>query len=258
MKIDKNYKPKTELRDWYFVQYYPLNFEGFSTLQLTITIENAFKNDVIAAMEKEAEIWLNLYPVPLLVSAFDNAENTYDFSEIKEQNILMGFLNAGGKICLYWRPLKKDEEGPNKDFSKDYLYNLFSDFPFTTDAEYNADKKIRRRQIERGYLLLLFVPFAAALIYESIIYFNRLFSLLAFFYIIFKIVQRALKFMGKWPKSKREKEKERVDRLKDHYYYYCDKNPEGFKKLISETLEKEAREKVKKETESLKKNNLFS
>lgn len=258
MKRDRNYKPKTESRDWYIVQYSPLNFEGFSILQLTVTIENAIKNEVIVAMEKEAELWLNLYPVPLLISAFDNAENSYDFGEIKERDILLGFFNASGKICLYWRSLKEDEEGPNKDFGKDYLDNLFSDFPFTTDAEYNADKKIRRQQIESGYLLLLFVPFAAALIYESMIYFNRLFSLLAFFYIIFKIVQKALKFLGKWPKSEREKEKERVDRLKDHYYYYCDKNPEGFKKLISETLEKEAREKVKEEAESFKKNNRLS
>jgi uncharacterized protein YutD len=76
--------------------------------------------------------------------------------------------------------------------------------------------------------------------------------LLAFIYIVFKIAQKALKHLGTWPKSKNEKEKERIERLKDHYYYYCEMNPEGFKKLKLESLEKMAKEKVKKEAESLK------
>jgi len=218
MYTDRKYKPKEETRDWYFVQYHPLSFGDFANLQLTITIENADKNDVTAAMEKEAEIWLNLYPVPLLVSAFDNTEMLYDFSGIKEQNILMGFLNAGRKIRLYWRPLKKDEENPNKDLSKEYLDNLYLDFSFTTDAEYNADKKKRRQQIERGLILFLFLPFVIVVIYESFIYFNKFLSLLAFLYILYKAVQKALRFAGMWPKSKRGEEKEREERLKEHYY----------------------------------------
>ncbi len=252
MKTDKKYKPKEEVRDWYFVQYHPLSFEGFANLHLTITIDNAVKNNVIAAMEKEAEIWLNLYPAPLLVSAFDNMETPYDFSGIKEQSILMGFHNASGETCLYWRPLKKDEESPNKDLSKEYLDNLYFDFSFSTDAAYDADRKKRRQQIQMGYELFLVFPFLVAVIYESFVYFNRFFSLLAFFYVLYKAVQRALSFTGMWPKSKRENEKERKERLKEHYYYYCEMNPEGFKKLKLETLEKMAKERVRKEAESLK------
>ncbi len=258
MKTDRRYKPKEEVRNWYFVQYHPLNFDDFAHLALTITIENAVKNDVITAMEKEAEIWLSLYPVPLLVSAFDNTDTVYDFSEIKEQNILMGFVNASGKICLYWRPLKKDEEGPNKDLSKEYLDNLYLDFSFTTFAEYDANRKKRNQQIENGLILFLVIPFVVTVAWESFIYFNKYLSFLAFLYILYKAIQKALQLVSMWPKSKREKEKEREQVLKDHYYYFCKTNPEGFEKLKLDTLEKMAKERVKKEAESLKIKNHLS
>lgn len=170
----------------------------------------------------------------------------------------MGLTDMSGKICLYWRPLNKDEEGPIKDLSKEYLDSLYMDFSFTTDAKYNANKKKRLQQIQTGFILFVFVPFVAAIIYESIIYFNRLFSLLAFLYILFKIVQKAIMLAGMWPKSKREKDREREERLKDIYYHYCKMNPEGFEKLKLETLEKIAKERVKNEAESLRMKNQSS
>ncbi|MBI5353085.1 MAG: hypothetical protein HZB50_10645 [Chloroflexi bacterium] len=251
MKTERIYKPKEEIRGWYFVQYYPPSFDKYAHLQLTITIENAVKNDIITAMEKEAEIWFNQFPVPLLVSAFDNTETPFDFSEIKEQNILMGLVNNERKLCLYWSPLK-NEENLNNDLSKEYIDSLYSGFSFTTGVEYDTDRKKRRQQIETGFVLFLLLPFAITVIYESFIYFNGFFSLLAFLYILYKAVRKSLDFVGIRPKSKREKDKEIEERLKEHYYYYCKNNPEGFERLRSESIEKMAKEAVKKEAEALR------
>jgi len=44
----------------------------------------------------------------------------------------------------------------------------------------------------------------------------------------------------------------RTRSITPHIYYYCKMNPEGFEKLKLDSLEKMAKERVKKEAESLK------
>ena len=127
MITERSYKPIKEDRGWYFVEYHPPGSFKFANLYLTIIIENTVKNDIIAAMEKEAKVWLNLYPVPLLVSSFDNMGTPFDFREIKEQNSLMGFFDNEKEIRLYWKPLK-DEEIPNTALDKEYMDSLYFDF----------------------------------------------------------------------------------------------------------------------------------
>jgi hypothetical protein len=52
--------------------------------------------------------------------------------------------------------------------------------------------------------------------------------------------------------TKRRKEEELEERLKDHYYYHCQMNPEGFKRLMLENLEKMEKDSIANEAESLK------
>ena len=80
-------------------------------------------------------------------------------------------------------------------------------------------------------------------------------SLIALFYSIYKAIQKLLELTGKWPKSKRKKEKEQEELLKNHYYYHCQMNPEGFQKLKNENFENMSKEDIKKEAESLKRDN---
>ncbi len=78
-------------------------------------------------------------------------------------------------------------------------------------------------------------------------------SLIALIYSIYKAIQKLLELTGRWPKSKRAKEKEQEELLKNHYYYHCQMNPGGFQRLKNENFEKMAREAIKKEAETLKK-----
>jgi hypothetical protein len=252
MPTDRKYEPIKEGRGWYFVEYHPpVSDFKFADLHLTITIENPQEVDIVNAMEKELNDWLRRYPVPVFVSTFDNKGDLYHISKTKECNHLTGFFDQDGKICLYWR-MVKDEEIPDIALNKEYVDELYSNFTFKTYAELDAERQKRRQQIERGFILFLFLPFVVTVIYESFVYFNKLLSLLAFFYILYKAVQKALKFAGMWPKSKREKEKEREENLKDHYYYHCQMNPKGFERLKLENFEKMGRDEIRKEVESLK------
>jgi tRNA A37 N6-isopentenylltransferase MiaA len=65
-------------------------------------------------------------------------------------------------------------------------------------------------------------------------------------------LRKGLELTGKWKKSKREKAQEDEERLKNYYYYHCQMNPEGFKKLLHENLEKMSKDEITKEAESLK------
>ena len=252
MDTNRKYSPMKISRGWYYVEYYPPIVEWkFAILHLTIPIENPNNADIVLAMEEEARVLLRKFPVPLMVSAFDIKEDLIDLTAIKSQNSLLGFIKENGDIFLSWEHVK-DENIPDTALNKEYVDNLYSNFEYIEDSKYDSQKRERRRNIEKGFALLLFIPFVITVIVESFLYFNNYFSLFAFIYILFIAVQKSLYFAGMWPKSKKEKEQEKEERLKEHYYYYCKLNPDGFAKLKLETLEKMAKERTLKEAEALK------
>ncbi len=80
----------------------------FASLNLVI-IEDIAKAQIVNAMEKELQSWLNRYPMPLFVSAFDDKNDLLHFDEITPCNHLMGFLDKDGVVDMQWRLLKNDE-----------------------------------------------------------------------------------------------------------------------------------------------------
>ena len=251
MRTDRKYEPIKENRGWYYVEYYPpISDYKFATLNLVI-IEDAIKNDIVNAMEKELENWLNRYPIPLFVSAFDNKGDPYNLSEIKTCNHLIGFFDQDSKICLHWR-LLKDEEIPNVALNREYVDNLYSNLVFRTDAELDTDRRKRRQQIKSGWFIFFIWLVVIPAIIAILEYYSSWLSLVALIYSLYKAVQKGLELSGRGPKSKREKEQELEERLKNHYYYHCQMNPEGFKRLMLENLEKMRKDEIAKEAESLK------
>lgn len=253
MSADRKYMPVKENRGWYFVEYHPpvSNFK-FANLHLVITIEDARETNVVNAMEKELKDWLNQYPIPLFVSTFDNKGDLYNLSKVKNYNHLTGFFDQNGKICLYWE-LVKDNEIPDIALNKEYVNNLYSNLDYKTTAELDAERQERRRGIKRGsfifFVWLVIIPMLIAVLE----YYSNLLSLVALIYSFYKAIQTGLELRGKWPKSKRKIEKELEERLKDHYYYHCQMNPEGFKRLMRENLERMGKDEIAKEAKSLEK-----
>jgi len=253
MSAERKYEAIKESKGWYFIEYHPPNTGAkYANLQLVITIENAAKIDIMYAMEKELKDWLNRYPIPLFISVFDNKGHLYDFEETEKHKYLFGYFNGDGNIGLYQR-LLENEEIPDIALNQKYVDDLYSNLSFTTNAELDMDRRKRRRQIETGWFIffiwLAVIPFVT----EIFIYFNKLLSLVAFLYILYKAIQKVLEFVHMWPKSKREKERELEETLKRHYYYHCQMNPEGFKRLMQENNTKMIKDDIAKEAESLKK-----
>jgi predicted transcriptional regulator len=202
-------------------------------------------------MEKELEIWINKYPIPLFVSAFDNTGSLYNLGEVKQSNHLMGFYDQERKIRMYWR-LLKDGEIPDIALNQEYIDDLYSNLVFKTTAELDIDRRKRRRQIKVGWFIffiwLVIVPALIAILE----FYSSWLSIVALIYSLYMALRKGLELTGKWKKSKREKAQEDEERLKNYYYYHCQMNPEGFKKLLHENLEKMSKDEITKEAESLK------
>jgi hypothetical protein len=251
METDRKYKPIKETRGWYFVEYHPVvNGSKFANLFLVIT-EDVTKNKIADAMEKELDNWLHRYPIPLFVSAFDKKDDLYDLTELNSSNFLIGFFDHNHQICSYWRSLK-DEEIPSIALDREYVDNLYSNLEFTTYAQLKADRQKTNRQIKSGQVIFFIWLAVIPAIYAVFEYSSNLLAIVALFYSLYKATRKGLELIGRWPKSKKEKEKELEDRLKDHYYYHCQMNPEGFKRLKLENFEKMSMDEIAIEAESLK------
>lgn len=253
MNTGKKYLPVKEIRNWYLVEYSPpVNDSKYANLHLVMISENIMDTNVANAMEKELKHWLNRFPVPVMVSAFDNTGSPYSVKAVKGHNYLTGFYDQNQKICSFWR-LVKDNEIPNVAFNKEYLDNIYSGLEYETYAELAAKRRKRINAIKRGsFLFFLWLVVVPAII-ATLEYYSNFLSLIAYAYSIYMAIKTALELRGKWPKSKRQKAKEEEDRLKDHYYYHCQKNPEGFRKLMLENLEQMSKDEIAKEAAALRK-----
>ncbi len=146
MNTGKKHLPVKEGRNWYFVEYSPpINDFKFANLHLVITSQNVSDADVANAMEKELKHWLNRFPVPLMVSAFDNTGSLYSLKAIKGHNYVTGFFDHTQSICMYWR-LVKDNEIPNVAFNKEYLDNIYAGLDYETYAELDAKRRRKLMQ----------------------------------------------------------------------------------------------------------------
>ena len=100
MGAGRKYEPAMETRGWYDVEYLPPAVGNkYAWLNLIIT-EDRLKDEIVNAMEKELELWLIRYPVPIFATAWDDKENIYDLSEIKPKNNLVGFFASDNKFHL--------------------------------------------------------------------------------------------------------------------------------------------------------------
>jgi hypothetical protein len=251
MKKGRKYKPVQETRGWYYVDYHPPSVGNkYAVLNLTIKEERP-KHEIIKAMETDAELWLSRYPVPIFATAWDYKEDQYDFSGMKPNNHLVGYLDSDKKLHLQWGNVNEDEI-PDLTLEQEYLDNLYSALDFKTYAELDAERQKRTRGIRTGYFLIFIWLVVIPLTFSILEFSSDLLSAVVLLYSASKVIETWLELRGKLLKSKGEREKEEEERLKNHYYYHCQMNPEGFRRLKLDNFEKMAKDQIVKEAESLK------
>jgi len=141
-------------RDWYFVEYRPpIPSHRFATLQL-VTPTDRTKEEIVQAMEAELKTWLELYPVPLMVSAFDSKGGLYDLTGLRACNHLMGFPSDDGQdLHSSWR-LFPDQELPDRALDENYLRTVYTDIGFKSSEDLRRQSDEVRRASRIGWLVV--------------------------------------------------------------------------------------------------------
>jgi len=244
-----------EGRDKYFIEYSPpLHGFPFANLQLTYT-EDVGLEQVSKAMEIEAITWLDRYPVPVMVSAFNDSGDLIHLDGIRPESHLMCFYSIGTSApVLHWG-LLKNTEIPSDALQKDFLMHVYDGVGRKTSSDIRLEVEKTTRQLRIGWLIIFIwavvVP-AAVLILEF--FSPQWVAVLVLIYSLSKAGIKALKMLGKWKKSAAELEKEEDERRMKHHHYHCKQNPDGFMRLKLENFQREQQEQIRQEAASIKAN----
>ena len=240
-------------RGWYFVEYVPPVYGlPFATLSLT-TLEQAEPTNVALAMETELGTWLRRYPAPIMVSAFTDSGDLLRVSAVRACDHLIGWLDSAKDApCVHWR-LVPSAELPRLDLSPSALRKLYHDVPFRTAADPGNATKAYRRTL-RASTALVFIGLVVVPAAWLLLEFNapEWLSWLVLLYGLSQIYIQALKLLGLWPKSESDEATADEERSMRHHHYHCERNPDGFRRLVAENLERESREQTRREAEGLK------
>lgn len=242
-----------ESREGYFVEYQPpVHGITFATLQLTFP-ERLSPALVAHAMENEALLWHERFPIPLMVSAFDEYGDLFQLENVRPANHFF-ILRRGTSPTVeqHWR-LLRDDEIPTDALDRDLLLKVYAEVGRRTSSQVRAEVVAHGKKMRAAwYVVFAWIGLGpiALLVLE---YFGPGWLAAALFvYGLSRALVAALKLLGKWKKSPTEIAKEAEERRMEHHHYHCEQNPEGFWRLKVENLRRQQREQIAREAESLK------
>jgi hypothetical protein len=123
-----------ESRGPYFVDYQPpIASNPYAILNLVYPGEFV-PSEVATSMRSEMESWIKRYPVPLMVFAFDAAENVIRPNDAADDGVLVGWLVPNTQeIAFSWK-LNEVPKLLNDTTSIPDWRKIYKDVPFRTDT----------------------------------------------------------------------------------------------------------------------------
>lgn len=242
-----------EDRGWYFVEYRPpISGYQFATLQLVVLEKARTPEEIAASMEAELVIWLERYPIPIMVSAFDDTGGVIALDRHRPCSHVIGYIDRQThKVVREWRLLTNDEL-PKDALDASYLRKIYSSVPFKTKLQLRRQAQEKGKRLWLGWWIVFIwaavVPAGVAILE----WWSDWLGFVVLIYSLYKAVEKALRLMGKWPQSKAEVQKEAEEARMGHHHYHCERNPEGFERLKLENFERWAREDIHKEAQALR------
>lgn len=245
-----------EPRDGYFVEYCPPGGDTrFARLTLVFH-EAATPATARRRMETEAIVWTERYAVPVMVGAVDAKGDAVEIGGSWVHANLIAWRRPSGRLEKHWR-LLKDEELPADALSTDYLLQVYDGVPYRTDAEVRVDASgistRRASELRTGFIIIfawaIAVPAAVALLGWA----NPLVGLLITLYALARAAWQGGLMLGWFKPSALEKAKRDKESRMRYYYFHCERNPEGFRRIVAENSERDERERVQREAHELTK-----
>lgn len=252
------YQEIKEARGDYFVGYHPpVSKTPFATLSLVYpnghTLERVQKD-----FQSEAAHWLARYDVPIMASAWDEKEDLIYANGSYEESHFWVWYEPGTKII---RSTFKMEELPtffNDTENRPDWRTIYTDQTPRTDAQVKADAFKSLGQTRKGIIIwkiILTLWLGVIPATWAIIQFLGP-EWLAVAVLVFSLAQAGRawrKIMGHEKLSRAEKEKSEKEQKMAHYFYHCERNPEGFARLMVENFNRDAKERLRREAETLSK-----
>ncbi len=246
-----------EDRGSYFVEYQPpVSNNPFATLNLVYP-ESYELGSVGYTMKAEVAHWLARYPVPIMASAYDAAENSIRPHGDVDDGLLVGWYAPGTTTLTYAWKVQELPPFLNDTINLPDWRTIYKDVPFRTDAEVKANarrewlKARKRNHILKVILALWLAAIPAA--WAIVQYLGpEWLAVAVLLYSLWQAFRTARKLFWRVEPSKSEKEKAEKELKMGHYFYHCERNPEGFARLKVENFEREAKDRILKEAEALR------
>ncbi len=246
-----------EDRGSYFVEYHPpVSRNRFATLNLVYP-ESYDIGSVADTMKAEVARWLARYPVPIMAWAYDAAENSIRPQGDADDGLLVGWYAPGTATLTYAWKVKGLPPFLNDTTNLSDWRTIYQDVPFRTDAEVKAHAnqewiKTRKQIFTLKIVLAAWLAVIPA-VWAVIQYLGpEWLAIAVLLYSLWQAFRSARKLFWRVEPSKSEKEKAEKDLKMKHYFYHCERNPEGFARLKAENFEREAKERIIKEAEVLR------
>lgn len=243
-----------EARDGYFVEYHPPVADARFAAMNLVFVQDADSAAVSTAMLSELSAWLNRFDVPIMMSAWDARENQIRLSA-GETSFLVGWQVSPGEVVHSWRYTDLDVFLATQPKRADWRA-IYKDVPFRTDAQVkaNAETFINERRRQNRYLKAILFAWLAV-IPAGIALFQYFgpewLGLLALIFGLWKAGRAGYRLWRNSKPTPSEAAKAEKQRKMDHYFYHCERNPDGFARLKVENFEKESAERIRKEAEAL-------
>ena len=246
------FDPIKVLNGSYYVEYRPPAASSpFATVLLTF-VKDAALEDVATAVEEELAEWTDRYPVAVMVSAFDPADNLYHLQEVRPWDHLVGYVDpATQEVHTVWGSVP-DDQFPKEVLDSEYLRRIYSDVPFRTAREVQREARRHARSIRLGVLVVVaWVTGGSLLLALADFISPRWLSAIMFAFALWKAYVKGMQMLGKRRKSPKEEAADAEQLRMRHHHFHCEQNPEAFRKLRSENFERSAREEIQEEARRL-------
>lgn len=242
-----------EHRGNYYVSYRPADVRfPFAIVQLTLLDHDFDRAIVKNAMENELQSWLSRFRVPVMVSSFDAKDDLIHISTESDQSHLMGYVDPQTDQIIQQWGLLKNEELPSEQMDEGYLARVYEGVPFRLQEAVRQNALRETRMLGRSARIIIFllvgVPVLIEMVSLDVAWLGHVLAGISISVGLYKLG----KAMGWLKPTQREKEKAEKDLRMKHYFYHCERNPEGFNRLKIENFEREAIRRTHEEADALR------
>src|SRR6188472_3796580 len=139
-----------ERRDLHYVTYQPADSRfPFAFLHLVYPGRIPDRKCIAEHMTREMADWLVRFPVPVMVSAFNAADDCLKVHDESLESHLMGYLDrATSKVVHRWGTFA-DSELPIDQSTPQYLSTVYSDVPFRLKVAVRQEVDKKAIQLRR-------------------------------------------------------------------------------------------------------------